>query len=65
MTINGSRWQCGLLNQCRPGLGERAAPPESIGLVEAYHRRLNCGDPGVEMEAARAWARWEVDVFLC
>jgi proline iminopeptidase len=39
--------------------GERAAPPEGIGLVEAYHRRLNCGDSGVEMEAARAWARWE------
>ena len=38
--------------------GERAAPPEAIGFVEAYRRRL-IRDDGVEIEAARAWARWE------
>ncbi|MBB1014030.1 proline iminopeptidase [Dietzia kunjamensis subsp. schimae] len=27
--------------------------------VAAYHRLLHCGDPQVELEAARAWTRWE------
>lgn len=27
--------------------------------VAAYHRLLHCGDPQVELEAARAWTTWE------
>lgn len=27
--------------------------------VAAYHRLLHCGDPRVELEAARAWTTWE------
>lgn len=27
--------------------------------VAAYHRLLHCGDPERELEAARAWTRWE------
>jgi proline iminopeptidase len=28
-------------------------------MLAAYHKRLTCGDPKVEMEAARAWSVWE------
>jgi proline iminopeptidase len=28
-------------------------------LLQAYHRRLNDTDPGVRLEAARAWSIWE------
>ncbi|GAA1051756.1 prolyl aminopeptidase [Dietzia natronolimnaea] len=27
--------------------------------VAAYHRLLHCGDPAIEIGAARAWTRWE------
>src|SRR5690606_137887 len=27
--------------------------------VAAYHRLLHCGDPQIEIEAARAWTTWE------
>lgn len=28
-------------------------------LISAYHRRLTGADPGIRLEAARAWAKWE------
>ena len=28
-------------------------------VVEAYHRRLTSGDPGVRLAAAKAWSTWE------
>jgi len=32
---------------------------ERHDLVGAYHARLNCGDPRLEMRAANAWCAWE------
>ncbi len=34
-------------------------PEERDDLVEAYHRRLFCGDPAIETRFARNWAAWE------
>lgn len=34
-------------------------PQEQDDLIRAYHRRLFCGDLGVENRYARAWAAWE------
>ena len=32
---------------------------ERSDLLRAYHKRLTCGDPGVEAAAARVWSVWE------
>ena len=40
----------------RAGAGEDV-PPERV--VPAYLERLTCGDPVVELAAAKAWSRWE------
>ncbi|MCP5146057.1 MAG: prolyl aminopeptidase [Gammaproteobacteria bacterium] len=32
---------------------------ERHDMVHAYHRRLTSSDPKVQLEAARAWSRWE------
>ncbi|MDB5748228.1 MAG: proline iminopeptidase [Massilia sp.] len=32
---------------------------ERGGMVEAYHRRLSCGDAALEARAAHAWCAWE------
>ncbi len=32
---------------------------ERRDLIRAYHERLHCGDPAVQMGAARAWCAWE------
>ena len=34
---------------------------ERDDLVAAYHRRLTGDDPSVQLEAARAWSRWETE----
>jgi proline iminopeptidase len=34
-------------------------PAERGDLIAAYHRRLTDPDPGVRLEAARAWSLWE------
>ncbi len=35
------------------------AEQERGNLIEAYHRKLFCGDVAVEMRYARSWASWE------
>ena len=46
-----------------PDVWERFVQPipeaERGDLIAAYHRRLFCGDPVVEIRHARAWAAWE------
>jgi proline iminopeptidase len=32
-------------------------------LLRAYHARLTCGDPAVELSAARSWCAWEHEVM--
>ena len=32
---------------------------ERDDLVETYHRRLTSNDPAIQLEAAKAWSRWE------
>lgn len=34
-------------------------PEEQSDLIAAYHRRLHCGDRGIEARFARSWAGWE------
>ncbi len=34
-------------------------PEEQSNLIEAYHKRLFCGDQATEIRFARAWASWE------
>jgi proline iminopeptidase len=35
---------------------------ERSDLIAAYRRRLTCGDRAVQLEAAKAWSRWEGEV---
>lgn len=39
--------------------------PERGRMVEAYHRRLVCGDAVLEARAARAWCAWEDTLVSC
>ncbi|WP_396230333.1 prolyl aminopeptidase [Dietzia sp. CH92] len=39
--------------------GAEAVARPGYDHVAAYHRLLHCGDPTVELEAARAWTTWE------
>ena len=39
--------------------GAEAVHASGYDHVAAYHRLLHCGDPQVEVEAARAWTTWE------
>ncbi|RKE59718.1 proline iminopeptidase [Dietzia kunjamensis] len=39
--------------------GPEAVHQPGYDHVAAYHRLLHCGDPQVELEAARAWTTWE------
>ena len=39
---------------------EQVIPPGERGdMVAAYYRRLTSDDPGIRLEAARAWSNWE------
>lgn len=39
------------------------APEERGDLVQAYRRRLHDADPAVQLEAAKAWSKWEAETI--